>query len=343
MWSASRLDLMGAGLAKGGVLDVLTGPKARDEASGMAEAAERDGIRAVGFTDDLYPPNLKKIHDPPLGLFYKGEMPDPYSFVSVVGSRKATSYGRKVAYDLSAGLARCGVCVVSGMARGIDGRAHEGALSAGGITVAVLGCGLNIAYPPENHRMIRQIAEKGAVISEHVQDTPPMAYHFPRRNRIISGMSDAVVVVEAASESGSLITADFALEQGREVFAVPGNITSAYSVGTNRLIRNGAQLCSGVMDILGEIPALKEAAAALPEMWQNRTAWHHDRELGADDIAVMKSLSREPLHIESICLQTGLDAKAVSASLLSLQLKNYVDECPGKVFEIKFCLYNKRK
>ena len=192
--------------------------------------------------DDSYPTNLKTIFDPPPVLYYRGDLLATDSLsVGIVGARRATPYGREVAHKFARDLVRSGITVVSGLARGVDSAAHRGALAGKGRTLAVLGCGLNVVYPPENSRLYDQVAAQGAVLTEFPLDTAPEARNFPRRNRIISGLSRAVVVVEAAVTSGSLITADFALEQGREVF-VPGPITSSLSSGTNNLIFQGARL-----------------------------------------------------------------------------------------------------
>ena len=207
---------------------------------------EKAGARLVTWNEEEYPRSLKEIYDPPPLLYVRGSLtPEDQKAVAVVGSRYPTTYGQMYAQRIAMGLSRRGVTVVSGLARGVDSAAHGAALTAGGRTVGVLGCGIDVIYPPENGRLLEAVASCGAVISEFPLGTPPDSDHFPIRNRIISGMSLGVVVVEATLRSGSLITARFALEHGREVFAVPGNADSARSAGTNRLIRQGAKLVTG--------------------------------------------------------------------------------------------------
>ena len=334
LFEADEFILRENGISDVALINGLLHPAAREKSLYRAEKMISSGIRVTGLNDPDYPQNLKKIYDPPLGLFYRGTIPDNYSYISIVGSRKATTYGRKTAYDLAAGLAGFGVCVISGMARGIDSCAHNGALAAKGKTIAVLGCGVDVVYPPENGNLMDRIIENGAVMSELLSDTPPLAQHFPVRNRIISGMSDATVVVEAARESGSLITADFASEQNRDVFAVPGNITSDSSTGTNALIKQGARLCAGVGDILCEIPALRDAASKAPDIIRPMPQWDRDPDLTPEDLAVIKCISKEAFHPDAICGFTGLSPKVVGASLLNLQLKGFAEEYPGKTFGV---------
>lgn len=218
------------------------------------ERLEKSGVGYVILEEPDYPRRLKEIFDPPPGLFYLGRLPDGDApAVAIVGSRRPTSYGLAAAEKLGRDMARAGVTVVSGMARGIDTAAHLGVLGDGGATVAVLGCGVDVVYPRENKKVMEKIAVNGAVISEFPPGSAPEAWHFPVRNRIISGLVGALVVVEAAERSGALITADLALEQGREVLAVPGNITSPLSRGPNRLIKQGARLVEGPEDILEEL------------------------------------------------------------------------------------------
>jgi len=210
-------------------------------------------IRKINKTNSEYPVLLKEIFNPPKGLFIKGSIiPKDAGAIAIVGTRTPTAYGIKQCEKISHELAKRGITIISGMARGIDSVAHRSAIKAGGRTIAVLGSGLNRIYPPENKKLYEDISKNGAVISEFASDTPPMPYNFPRRNRIISGMAIGVVVVEAAVRSGSLITANFALEQGRDVFAMPGNINSSRSNGTNALIKDGAKLVEDVSDILDE-------------------------------------------------------------------------------------------
>ncbi len=215
--------------------------------------AQRQGVTLITWQDDSYPPALRTIPDPPLVLYVRGALAPDEVAVAIVGSRQASPYGQQAAQQLSYDLALRGITVISGLARGIDACAHRGALKASGRTVAVLGSGLNHIYPPEHEALAHQITEQGALISEYPMDSSPIPHHFPRRNRIISGLALGVVVVEARSRSGALITADCALEQGREVFAVPGPITAITSQGTHALLKQGARLVSSIEDILEEL------------------------------------------------------------------------------------------
>lgn len=214
--------------------------------------SEKQGIKIITMLDEGYPALLKQIYDPPLVLYVMGDLQFDTA-VGIVGSRRASFYGLSSAQRLAAGLAASGITVISGLARGVDTAAHRGALGSKGNTIAVLGSGLNNIYPPENEELAYSIAGSGAVISEFPLDTGPFPHNFPRRNRIISGLSMGIVVVEAAENSGALITADFALEQGREVFALPGEANSSTSYGTNNLIKQGAKLVTDVEDILEEL------------------------------------------------------------------------------------------
>src|SRR5581483_4699983 len=240
-WQADRLELARAGL------DARTASALRELRRQVNPAEEEAALRAVGvraitLQEDAYPASLRTIGDPPPVLFLRGDLvPADEWAVAIVGTRRATSYGRQVAEQLGGALAQAGVTVVSGLARGIDGCAHRAALAAGGRTIAVLGHGLDTVYPPEHARLAEEIAASGALVSEFPLGTRPDAPNFPRRNRILAGLARATVVVEAGLNSGALITADCALEQGREVFAVPGSILSPSSKGTNALIKDGAR------------------------------------------------------------------------------------------------------
>lgn len=284
-------------------------------------------IKMVTWDDADYPARLREIYDPPAVFFYRGTLAqDDEACVAVVGSRRCTHYGRMVAEELGAGLARAGLTVVSGMARGIDSAAHRGALGAGGRTVAVLGTGLDICYPRENSKLMQEIAASGAVVSEFPLGSPPEPWHFPVRNRIISGLSRGVVVVEAAARSGALITAELALEQGRDVMAVPGNVTSPSSQGTNRLIKQGARLVEGVEDVLDELglaslfapDAGTEAAPSLTPLEQ----------------ALLQRLKEEggPVGEDALLGGCGAATPEAKAALTFLELKGLVRRLPGRLY-----------
>ncbi|HHV58593.1 MAG TPA: DNA-protecting protein DprA [Firmicutes bacterium] len=283
---------------------------------------EQAGVQFVTLLDAAYPDNLKTIFDPPPVLYYRGDLRAGDSLaVAMVGSRRATPYGREIATKFARELAGAGVTVVSGLARGIDSAAHRGALAGGGRTLAVLGSGLDVIYPPENARLYAQVAEHGAVLSEFPLGARPEAGHFPMRNRVISGLARAVVVVEAARTSGSLITADCALEQGRDVFAVPGPVTSPFSWGTNNLLKQGAKVMQDVSDVLVEL-GLNEAPATGCER----------PDLTSQEEKVYSLFSERSLHIDELVRRSGLTAQEVTAILMMLELKGLVRQLPGKMF-----------
>lgn len=287
--------------------------------------ADHLGICFYCYSDTGYPQLLKKIANPPPVLYVAGgfEYGDDIA-VAIVGTRSPTPAGVFNARELASELTRQGLTIISGMARGIDSEAHKGALDVNGRTVAVLGCGLDIPYPPENKVLMRHIVEHGAVISEFPLGTQPLAANFPARNRIISGLSLGVVVVEAAQDSGSLITAGFALEQGREVFAVPGNIGNSGSKGPHKLIRQGAKLVETCQDILTELAIPQLSATEIDTM-----AFDSPNELERKVVAVM---SREPLHIDQIVRRAELPSAQVNAVLVQLELKGSVKRFPGQMY-----------
>ena len=290
------------------------------------ELAAKHGCRLVSFWEAEFPDVLKKIYDPPVLLFVKGELrPADETALAVVGTRAPTEYGKLATEHLVSALIERRLTIVSGLARGIDTVAHQTALKSGGRTIAVLGSGLDNIYPPENRRLAQEISQQGAVISEYFFGTKPDAVNFPRRNRIISGLTFGTLVIEAGAESGALITAQNALEQGREVFAMPGSIFSPKSHGPHRLIQDGAKLIIGVEDILAELPRQLDIfdhtpppppAVALTESEQN----------------VLAQLSHEPRHIDWLARQTGLPTSQLLVLLLGLEFKNLVKQLPGTLF-----------
>jgi DNA processing protein len=291
---------------------------------------EADTARLVTYISCDYPKSLFEIPDPPPFLYVRGELRSQEPAIAIVGSRRATSYGLMTTGKLAEGLAINGVCVVSGMARGVDTAAHRGALRAGGRSIGVLGCGVDRMYPPENRLLFEEMTVKGCLVSEFPLGTQPLAENFPRRNRIISGLSSGVLVVEAAEKSGSLITAQYALEHGRDVFAVPGNISFASSRGCNRLIKQGAKLVDCVEDILEELPGGAGASAGTPLFLPPPRIFA----LTPKEAAIYELLARSPLHIDDIISQTELTAGEVSSMLLHLELKGAVTPLPGTHYAV---------
>jgi len=286
--------------------------------------------RLVTYTSSDYPKSLFEIPDPPPFLYVKGTLDSCDRSIAIVGSRRATSYGLLTTGRLAEELASHRVCIVSGMARGVDTAAHKGALKMGGRSVGVLGCGVDKIYPPENRKLFEEMAQQGCLVSEFPLGTLPLAENFPRRNRIISGLSQGVLVVEAAENSGSLITAQYALEHGRDVFAVPGNISFATSRGSNRLIKQGAKLVDCVEDILEELSGGSGLAGEAP-LFQPQP---RNFALTPKEAAIYELLARSPLHIDDIIAQTELTAGEVSSMLLHLELKGAVTPLPGTHYAI---------
>lgn len=285
------------------------------------EQLQAKGISVLIQTDDAYPRRLREIEQPPPVIYQLGELTEGDEWaVAVVGTRRVTAYGRQVAEEIAGTLARNGITVVSGLARGVDSISHQAALNAGGRTVAVLGSGVDRIYPPENRNLAEQIIQHGALISDYPPGTPPEASNFPPRNRLISGLSLAVVVVEAGGTSGALITASFAADQGRDVFAVPGNITSPGSKGTNRLIRDGAAPLLNPEQVL--------EALELTMVAEQRTA---RVVLPADAVEaqLFEALGSEPLHIDEIRTRTEIPIEKVTASLALMELKGMVRQVGG--------------
>jgi DNA processing protein len=284
------------------------------------------GARLLAWDDPAYPERLRQIADPPPALAIRGELAADALAVAVVGARMASEYGRRMAAELARGLAQAGIVVVSGLAAGIDAAAHRAALAAGGRTVAVLGTGIDRVYPSWHAGLAAEIAEQGALVSEFRCGAPPLAHHFPRRNRLISGLSLGTVVVEAAAQSGSLITARCALEQGREVFAVPGPADAPQHRGPHRLIQQGAKLITTVEDILVELaPALvARVEAARTEAAEATLTGPERRVLGA--------LGGEGRQVDEVIAHAGLPAASTLETLLALELRGLVVQRPGKRF-----------
>lgn len=294
--------------------------------------------RALSPADARYPSRLAEVPDAPATLHVRGALVDADALaVAIVGSRRATPYGLDVAETLAADLAARGVTIVSGLARGIDAAAHRGALRVGGRTLAVLGSGVDVIYPPENRRLAAEITERGALLSQFAPGTPPLPQNFPTRNQVIAALSLAVVVVEAAEKSGSLITARLAAELGREVLAVPGRITAPESRGANRLIQDGAHVAMGWEDVVGVLPerwkARVTATAGIGRVGDAAAAGRGAVEGGPSGYrSILELLGEDPIDIDHVIERSGLGAGRVSAALLELELEGRVRQIEGKRF-----------
>lgn len=314
-WHGSPEELRAAGLGSK-VIERLLEVRRGVDLEKLWDKIVAQGICILTWEDDTYPPRLKEIEQPPPVLYVRGELLEEDFFaVAVVGTRKVTPYGRQVTEELCAFLAANNVTVISGLARGIDAVAHSAALKAGGRTIAVLGSGVDYIYPSENRGLAEKMVASGALVSDYPVGTAPESTNFPPRNRIISGLSLAVVVVEAGETSGALITAEFAAEQGREVFAVPGNILAPQSKGTNRLVQNGALPLLTPQDLM--------QALNLTRVGEQKAA---RKILPADAVEarLMDVLGNEALHVDEIQSQTGLPVEKVSAALVMMELKGMV-------------------
>ncbi len=319
-WKADAAELAKAGLGAKLVEKVLAARKQVD-LDQVWVRIEAQGIQIFTWIDESYPARLREIDQPPPVLYVRGEyLPDDVFAVAIVGTRKVTPYGRQITEEIASFLAANGITIVSGLARGVDAIAHQSALKAGGRTIAILGSGVDKIYPPEHRGLAEQMMQRGAIISDYAVGTPPDASNFPPRNRIISGLSLAVVVIEAAETSGALITAEFAAEQGREVFAVPGSILAPQSKGTNRLIQKGAQPLLTPADLMQalDLTRVGEQKAARKIMPADET-----------EARVLSVLGGEPVHVDEIRNKADLPIERVSATLALMELKGMVRQIGG--------------
>jgi DNA processing protein len=319
-WKAAPIHLAEAGLSLK-LIERIVQAREQVDLEKVWARIESQGIKILTWKDEAYPQRLKEIEQPPPVLYVRGEyLPDDLYAVAIVGTRRVTPYGRQITEELTSYLASNGITVVSGLARGVDAIAHQTALKAGGRTLAVLGSGVDKIYPPEHRQLAQQMMGQGSIVSDYAPGTPPDASNFPPRNRIISGLSLAVVVVEAGETSGALITAEFAAEQGREIFAVPGSILAPQSKGTNKLIQKGALPLLSINDLM--------QALNLTRMGEHKAA---RKIIPADETErrVMSILSAEPLHVDEIRNQTELPIEKVSATLALMELKGMVRQVGG--------------
>ncbi len=321
-WHAPDGKLLAAGLDRAAVSQLHQARKKID-LDRLSEDVDRLGAAVLTLDDPDYPALLREIPDGPPVLYVKGTLLDADRWaVAFVGTRRATAYGRDVTRDLVGPLVDAGITIVSGLALGIDAAAHAAALEFGGRTLAVLGCGIDMVYPPEHRRLAAAIVEQGALVTEFPPGTQPVGKNFPVRNRTISGLSLGVVVVEAPEASGALLTADIAAEQGRDVFAVPGSVTARTSLGTNRLIQQGAKavVCAG--DILDELNLTRDTVEVSATVHEVAPADETER-------ALLDCLDGEPVHIDDLCQHTGLPITRVSSALALMELKGLVRRHEG--------------
>lgn len=290
----------------------------------IAHKKEETAFREISVNDTEYPESLRRIHDPPKKLYAIGQrLFNDRPRVAIVGARKCTAYGRSIAKELAAELAGAGIDIVSGLALGIDAAAHSGAL-INGSTIAILGCGIDKVYPLTNKQLYGRVIKTGTVLSEYPPGTLPLAHNFPARNRIVSGMSIGVIVVEAGNKSGALITADFALEQGREVMAIPGHVKNPASWGCHELIKAGAALVIGAKDVL-EILDLEKTGSA-----------HSKKKLSPEENAILQSLGFEPAYIDQLALRMGVTPASLAGPLIGLEINGYVrKDIGGSIIRIK--------
>ena len=318
----NEISVMG-GLISEAAIDSIINNKDITIARELYRNIEKSEISVVSYSDELYPNELKNIYDPPLVIYYKGNINRiDENAMAIVGARKVSPYGKYVANELGKILGENGVTVVSGMAYGVDAQAHKGALEVNGFTIAVLGCGVDVCYPKTNKKLMEDIEKKGVIISEYGPGTQPIAQNFPGRNRIISGLSKGVIVVEASIKSGSLITSEFALEQGKEVYAIPGNINNANSEGTNKLIKDGAIPLISTRDILEELHIENEKK--------------YPMELDKDEIELLNTIKEnQPVTIEKIVYFNKKSIPEINGLLTILEIKGLIEVFPGKIIIAK--------
>ncbi len=326
-YQADKNDLAAAGIFKAAGLKSFLRSRSRGYPEKLYDFCRREQVQLMCYTDRDYPVMLKAAAQPPAVLYIRGQLPDLNLSLAMVGSRQASAYGLKAARAFAGDLAAAGLVIISGGAKGIDTASHEGALEDGGSTVAVLGCGIDISYPAQNRSLFARIAERGAVVTEFPPHTAPTGWNFPRRNRIISGLSRSLLVVEAAKKSGAMITVEFALDEGREVYCIPGSIFLPNSAGCHSLLKSGAKLVDRPEDILEDyFPQGKTNICSGSLFIENPMPLSDTAE------KLLNILTAAPLNLEELVEQTGLPPGEVNSSLLDLQLLGRIGLAPGPRF-----------
>lgn len=332
-WNANLQDLRMLGIPEK-TIQAFSEFRETHNPEDIINSIQARNISVILSIDEVYPPLLRNIDNPPPVLYVVGNLPTAdQPMIAIVGTRRMTAYGEMMTRELASYLASNGVAIVSGLARGVDGTAHGTVVNADGTTVAVLGSGVDVIYPPEHRNLAKAIIKKGAVVSEYAPGTKPDRTNFPQRNRIISGMSSAVIVVEAGEKSGSLITARFAAEQGREVFVVPGNYNAPQSRGANRLIRDGARPLFEKSELLEFIASdLSRTSVSYPKAHQLTFERPEEQ-------TIVELITLEPKHINEIARQTGIPLSQLSPMLIMLELKGFITEIEPQTYQRKKDLY----
>lgn len=327
-WQSANKQVLNLNSLKEEVKEKIIYNRSQNNIERLLDNIEKLNIDVVTIYDENYPIGLKSLYDNPKVLYIKGKIDYDKVTMAIVGSRKATSYGKWACEKFTKELVDLGITIVSGLASGIDTIAHRTTIDHGGKTIGVLGNGIDIIYPKRNHSLYKDMEESGAIITEFPPGTPPMAFNFPQRNRIISGLSRGVIVIEAQEKSGSLITAHHALDQGKDVFALPGNINSIFSSGTNKLIKDGAKPLLDIDDIIEEIIELQEMI-----LLKNKKEINY-LNYSETEIKIIKIIEESPMHSDTIAYKVGIDISTVTGILTVLELKGVIKELSGRVFTI---------
>ncbi len=328
IWYADKRHIINALGGRNTIADKIIENRNEQFIAGIFNNLDNNNILPLTIYDPAYPHKLKNIYDPPYVLYIKGSKINfDVPLISIVGTRRATPYGKWAAHQFAKELAKWDVGIISGLALGIDTCSHKGALDGNGYTIGVLGCGLDQYYPASNRSLTDKISENGCIISEYCSGTPPLKHHFPARNRIVSGLSDGVVIIEAPEKSGALITVDFALDQGKDVYALPGNINNMQSKGTNKLIRDGARILLEVDDIIENLK-YKYPICKI-DMEQSARD-----DLSESEMQVFNVIKRNPVNIDLIINETGIKVSELSPILTILEIKGYISQMPGKIFTV---------